>query len=724
MKMRYVQLFILSIVFSVVCFSQTLTWQDITSESGYNILRQGQGGILFSTNGRGLVYQSTDNGFSWSVILGFPSSSPIYDILVAGTHLDAVLLNSTAGGAPYQIYSYNGSPNDWTRIYAVSQFDIQNFTIDDAGTVFAINPFGGGFRGGTLARFNGSFFGTIGTAQGFLQGTNFNRLTAYMAIDHANNFYVGDPRGGLNISSDNGTTWRKMLSVYSITAVTITPSNQILVGASPENTVLNTNGGVFLSSDTGNTWLPLGLTNRNISSVSIDQSGNLAAIVEGNVYASHQGSEWQQVSPSRNTYTSLLALPQNTFIASSEANGMTRSTDGGVSWSGSVLRGKDIFSMVTSDDGEVVVGTLGSGTYRSLFGGISWSQSLSGSIGDYVYSLVKSSGGNIYAGTNDGVYKSIDNAISWAKISDSTFAGSAYAVTLTSDGTIFAGTQFGVARSADNGQTWQQSGIATSKVYYLAVSSSDELYAGTEKDGIFASTNGGATWTNRGVVRNDIQTVNVNSQGHLFAGVYGGTYRSTNDGASWSTSSFTNSYVYSLAFGAGSTVYAGTYNGIFRSTNNGDTWGAAGDSGLAQRFVLSMYANPLDGKLLAGTYRDGVYRSRQQVAATPPTISGVPPASTEIPTSTQLLQNYPNPFNPSTHFQFAIAKFGFVSLKVYDLLGREVATLLNERKSPGVYNVVWDASSYPSGIYFYRLRVEDGAVGEQFSDVKKLLLLK
>jgi hypothetical protein len=90
-----------------------------------------------------------------------------------------------------------------------------------------------------------------------------------------------------------------------------------------------------------------------------------------------------------------------------------------------------------------------------------------------------------------------------------------------------------------------------------------------------------------------------------------------------------------------------------------------------------------------------------------PTTTAVGTEIAAVPTTIALAQNYPNPFNPSTHFEFRIANFGFVSLKVFDVLGREVATLVNEVRTPGVYRIRWDASSLSSGVYFYRLRVGD-----------------
>lgn len=89
-----------------------------------------------------------------------------------------------------------------------------------------------------------------------------------------------------------------------------------------------------------------------------------------------------------------------------------------------------------------------------------------------------------------------------------------------------------------------------------------------------------------------------------------------------------------------------------------------------------------------------------------------------LPAAYGLRQNYPNPFNPATKIEFRIANFGLVTLKIFDALGREVATLVNEPKAPGVYRLTWDAGTLPSGVYFYRL------TAGSFTDTKKLVLLR
>lgn len=89
-----------------------------------------------------------------------------------------------------------------------------------------------------------------------------------------------------------------------------------------------------------------------------------------------------------------------------------------------------------------------------------------------------------------------------------------------------------------------------------------------------------------------------------------------------------------------------------------------------------------------------------------------------VPEKFSLYQNYPNPFNPSTVIKYNIPTAGYVTLKVYDVLGREIRSLVNERQPPGTYSAIFDASALPSGVYFYRL------TSGSFVDTKKMLVLK
>jgi len=90
----------------------------------------------------------------------------------------------------------------------------------------------------------------------------------------------------------------------------------------------------------------------------------------------------------------------------------------------------------------------------------------------------------------------------------------------------------------------------------------------------------------------------------------------------------------------------------------------------------------------------------------------------ELPTDYALYQNYPNPFNPTTVISYQLPVTSFVTLKVYDLLGREMATLVNEEIPAGEYEVEFNAPNLPSGIYFYQLKAG------QYSETRKMVLLR
>jgi len=96
-----------------------------------------------------------------------------------------------------------------------------------------------------------------------------------------------------------------------------------------------------------------------------------------------------------------------------------------------------------------------------------------------------------------------------------------------------------------------------------------------------------------------------------------------------------------------------------------------------------------------------------------------------IPEKYSLAQNYPNPFNPVTKIKYQIPELSVVTIKVYDVLGSEIITLVNEEKPVGSYEVEFDATGLPSGIYFYRLQaVPTGRQAGSFVETKKMVLLK
>ena len=117
-------------------------------------------------------------------------------------------------------------------------------------------------------------------------------------------------------------------------------------------------------------------------------------------------------------------------------------------------------------------------------------------------------------------------------------------------------------------------------------------------------------------------------------------------------------------------------------------------------------------------YAHDRYKTNQFGFIPPDEPVGIQPITNNIPDKFILHQNYPNPFNPTTNIKLDIPKSSYVKLNVYNILGKEIATLVNEKLGAGSYEVDWNGSGYPSGVYFYRLQA-----GE-FVDMKKMLFIK
>jgi len=249
--------------------------------------------------------------------------------------------------------------------------------------------------------------------------------------------------------------------------------------------------------------------------------------------------------------------------------------------------------------------------------------------------------------------------------------------------------------------------------YALAINSTGYIFAGTYFGGIYRSADNGENWTqiNVGLTNTDIRTLATNSSGHIFAGSSSGVFRSTDNGDNWTqiNNGFTISYVLALAFNSSNDVFAGTYGyGVFRSRDNGENW-EEWNNGLTEINVQALLPNPNE-YIFAGTFEKGIYRSLNSTTSIEAEDFNHPRVS--------LSQNYPNPFNPTTNIKFRIPDFGFVSLKVYNILGRQITTLINEEISAGTYEVEFVGKNLPSGIYFYQLKTGNHI------EIKKMMLLK
>ncbi len=163
------------------------------------------------------------------------------------------------------------------------------------------------------------------------------------------------------------------------------------------------------------------------------------------------------------------------------------------------------------------------------------------------------------------------------------------------------------------------------------------------------------------------------------------------------------------AYSKGSPVGSRTRTATFPGTWPVDTLSCSSLSGFDS--VVVHYNSP------PPTCKDfGVIFIADNMLITPLNASGVKDAQTV--TAYTLSQNYPNPFNPTTTISYSIAQPGFITIKVYDILGNEIATLVNEAKSTGSYHVTFNSAKIPSGVYFYKLQAGN------YSVAKKLVIVK
>ncbi len=233
---------------------------------------------------------------------------------------------------------------------------------------------------------------------------------------------------------------------------------------------------------------------------------------------------------------------------------------------------------------------------------------------------------------------------------------------------------------------------------------------------LIKTTNGGQNWITQisdssyfnNTIR-DIKFLNENT-GYL-SFVHFGIKKTTNGGQNWE-SKYDPIHCYKIFFLNDSVGWVGSESGILKTTNSGKNWAIVS---VAQNcsFDAAYFVNEITGWAMgtSSNYFPKLFKTTNGGV-------GIININSEIPSSYSLLQNYPNPFNPTTNIKFQIAKSGNVKLIVFDILGKEVATLINESLQPGTYETTFDASNIASGIYFYKL-ITDG-----FSETKRMIAIK
>jgi ligand-binding sensor domain-containing protein len=348
-----------------------------------------------------------------------------------------------------------------------------------------------------------------------------------------------------------------------------------------------------------------------------------------------------------------------------------------------------------------------------------------------VYALARDNKDTLFAGTLDfGVFRSATQGATWSVASGGLPNLDVYALALDSTGRIYAGTGTGLFISTNNGNTWvPASGFASTKVQAIAVGNGGHVYVATTSYVWFSSNYGGSPWTqlSDGLPMGDITSITIGPDGDVYAGTWGaGVYRRP----AWEelTAPATPKPVYPANL---ATLVPKSFSFVWHKVSSASTYHL--QMSTSSLFLVSA----LNDSTITDTTRavtlgsaDSYYwRVRAKNAAGSSdwssvfkfaaTFTGVE-TDPAIPHEFHLDQNYPNPFNPSTTIRFGVptAASGRVKLAVYDLLGREVAVLVNGKKEPGVHQVEFDGSGLGSGMYIYKM------TSEGYVQTRKLIVLR
>ncbi|NUO84210.1 T9SS type A sorting domain-containing protein [candidate division KSB1 bacterium] len=405
--------------------------------------------------------------------------------------------------------------------------------------------------------------------------------------------------------------------------------------------------------------------------------------------ASFADAQWQAVpSPADRVFT--FVQSGNRIFAGSEDSGLWLSTNAGASFAvyptGLPEMNFDIRSFEVRQD-TLWVGIAGGGVCRSTDGGTTWSVFNDGFETQSFVVGVKQIGDTVYAAVDwaiglqpSGVYKSSVKQANWRRAGTgfpAALAGVTSFVATKSGallvGAALAGLRGNVQVSLDNGNTWSNRGIPSVGDVYTLEAEGDTVYAGTS-NGLYVTKDFGANWQRLGTqfqntVVDDIFIFNR----RLFAAV---------DGV-----------------------------GVVFSTDGGATWNViTGNLPIDNDFVSALFIH--GGKIFAAlSAAHGVWNA--------PLPASSVDEDNDVPRAATLEQNYPNPFNPSTSISFALPKTEYVTLKVYNVLGKEVATILyHEKRAAGRNLVLFTAPKLASGVYFYRL------TAGSFTLTKKMLLVR
>jgi len=685
-----------------------LTWAHVLTNinfSGNDDIRWGGECIVIDPNnpnivycgGRGSgVYKSTDNGITWNQVVS-PAivSGNISSIAIkpgtTGNNAE-VWVGSQTGTTSAGVWRSTNAGNSWGQQRNAG--DIQNVVfrilVKTDGTVFvAYNE--------SLAKFSS---GTWTNVPGFETGQGNLCAVHFMGSE---NKIVAGRMDLTRLSNDGGATFPTVLPMtllppkpkhsYNWNTVEWARNHFMQNPANPNEWYMSGGFGCIKSTDGGQNWryathginIPVmyktyfHLTDPNFIYLPMGDL-TMGRITNG-------GNDGEITDYAFYSFNILQDFSNGTAILTTAANPLKHYLVGGNIYQGEV---PGVF--VTNNNGanytKMIAAGIPNTANRPIIAGVA-SNTDANQLIVYVggdYSTIGNIGG-IYWSVNGGGSFTRANGLSSDIMAPAVFynfygLGKDPVNTMKRYG-YFEGNGGGFYESNDEGKNWSLknqvvTGYKNAGTLVIHPSIQNLFYIAISESGLFKTTDGGTSWNN---VAGWVSAEQVDAAGNIIT-AYG---RRTGD----------------------------TFNKIYKTTDNGNTWDEITNYNHRLPNTTSLSINPYNtNQLWIGTTGNGTYIYDGLTI-------GIRPISSEIPSSYELSQNYPNPFNPSTKINFAIPNYSeFVTLKVFDVQGKEIATLVNEGLKAGHYSVDFNASGFSTGTYFYTL--SSGG----FVESKKMVLIK
>jgi photosystem II stability/assembly factor-like uncharacterized protein len=663
-----------------------------------------------------------------------------------------IFAGTTYGG----VYTSTDIGNNWINI----NNDIQNFYTEDVmikgNSIFVGCTQMPIFGDGGFGIYNFLFRSTNnGNNWEVIQdGINSPGISVYSLFTLDSFIFAGTNNGIYRATDSTCIIWKKTGAAGTITNVFANNENIIFTGS---------NNGVFRSFNMGDDWemASYGLGNSYTTSLCVKNNKIFAGTNNGVYVSSNNGNNWSAVNNglTNNIINSLAAY--DNYLLAGTAEGLFMSTNDGLKW---VLKNSGIpnshFFAIKYDGTNIFAGAClyYPGIYKSTNNGQNWQKSDNGLYAASVRNITST--GNIIFATiqGQGVFKSTNFGEIWEEVNNG--ISSPYVRCIESiDNNIFVGCLTKIYISTNYGISWESAseGLNVTVEVLSLHKYGNTLYAGTFNSGLYKTTNNGTNWILLGLENVDIRAVLRLDNLIYVASNTEGMFLTTDEGVNWveiNNGLPSPSHLYARTLeNVGNTVFLGNVQrgGIYYTTNNGANWIKRNNGTLSDSIVFSFTTH--DSILFTSDYKDGLFISKNlgqnwlhrgnclyQKDVRSLFITGgylfigcngfgvmrkplsevisVKNLSTEVPEKYLLYQNYPNPFNPTTNIKYQVTKNNFVSLKIYNILGKEIATLVNEKQNAGTYEVRFEAVNLPSGMYFYKL------VTGEFSETKKMVLIK